>query len=102
MRYQGGQFGISPFVTYADQVGDDDWGSGLSLAYFLTKSPGIGATTYWTNFGGPFFDNLAGEAYFRIPLLKVLAPHAVGGVGYEFETEEWFETIPTLPAPAWP
>jgi len=91
-RFRQGELDISPFATYVDKVGDD-WGAGASVTYFLTPQIGVGATTYWADFGGSFFDNVAGEAYFRLPLFKIVAPYAVGGIGYEFETEEWFETI---------
>lgn len=44
-------------------------------------------------FWGSFIDNIEGEAYFRLPLFDRIAPYAVGGIGYEFETDEWFETL---------
>ncbi len=91
-RFRPGEFEVSPFATYVDKTGDE-WGLGASLTYFVTQRIGVGATTYWTDFGGTFFDNLAGEAYFRLPLFKVVSPYAVGGVGYQFDSEEWFETI---------
>jgi len=91
-RFRRGEFEFSPFATYVDKSGDD-WGLGASLSYFLTDRIGVGATTYWTDFGGTFFDNAAGEAYFRLPLFKVVAPYAVGGIGYQFDSEEWFETL---------
>ncbi len=91
-RFRPGELEISPFATYVDKAGDD-WGLGASLTYFVTKNIGVGASTYWTDFGGTFFDNVAGEAFFRFPLFKRLAPYAVGSVGYQFDSEEWFETL---------
>jgi hypothetical protein len=45
-----------------------------------------------TDFKGRFFDNVEGEGYFRLPLLKIVAPYAVGGVGYQFDHDYTFET----------
>ncbi len=91
-RFKMGEFEVSPFATYVDKTGDN-WGVGASLTYFVTDKIGVGATTYWTDFGGTFIDNLAGEAQFRLPLFKSLAPYAVGSVGYQFDSSEWFETL---------
>ena len=79
-------------MTYVAKTGDN-WGAGASATYFVTDKIGVGASTYWTDFGGTFIDNLAGEAYFRLPLASIIAPYAVGGVGYHFDSEEWFETL---------
>ena len=84
---------LSFFGTYVDQTGDD-WGLGAGVTHFITRHLGVGAVTHWENFDGPFFDNLAGEAYFRLPLGSLpLAPYAVGAVGYTFENDEWFESF---------
>jgi hypothetical protein len=91
-RFKPGEIDVSPFATYVDKTGDD-WGVGASVTYFITDKIGVGACTYWTDFGGTFFDNLAGEAYFRIPLLKRVAPYAVASIGYQFDSKEWFETL---------
>ena len=91
-RFHPGEWEVSPFLTYVDQTGDD-WGAGATVSYFLSKQFGVGATTYWTDFNGTFIDNLAAEGQFRLPLLKMLAPYAVASIGYEFETEEFFETF---------
>jgi hypothetical protein len=91
-RFKPGEWDFSPFATYVDKVGDD-WGVGASLTYFVTDMLGVGAATYWTDFGGTLFDNAAGEAYLRIPFFKSLAPYAVGSVGYQFDSDEWFETL---------
>ncbi len=91
-RFKVGELELSPFATYVDKTGDN-WGVGASVTYFVTDKIGVGASTYWTDFGGTFFDNLAGEAQFRLPLFKRLAPYAVGSVGYQFDSDEWFETL---------
>lgn len=91
-RFRPGEWELSPFATYVDKSGDN-WGVGASLSYFVTKNIGVGATTYWTDFGGTFFDNAAAEAQFRLPLLKVVSPYAVGSVGYQFDSSEWFQTL---------
>lgn len=91
-RFKAGELEISPFATYVDKSGDD-WGLGAAATYFLNDKIGVGASTYWADFGGSFIDNIEGEAYFRLPLFDRIAPYAVGGIGYEFETDEWFETL---------
>ena len=91
-RFRPGEWDVSPFATYVDKSGGD-WGVGAALTYFINRNIGVGATTYWTDFGGTFFDNVEGEAYYRIPLFKRLAPYAVGGVGYQFASEEWFGSL---------
>ena len=91
-RFRIHEWEVSPFVTYVDKTGDE-WGLGASVTYFVTKNVGVGGSTYWTEFEGTFFDNAAGEAYFRLPIFKSLSPYAVGSVGYQFDSSEWFETI---------
>jgi len=91
-RFQPGEWEVSPFATYVDKTGDK-WGVGASLTYYLNTYFGVGASTYWTDFGGTFFDNAAAEGYFRIPVLKSLAPYAVGSIGYQFDSKEWFESL---------
>ena len=91
-RFQPGEWEVSPFATYVDKD-NGKWGAGAALTYFLTSNIGLGASTYWTDFKGTFFDNAAGEAYFRIPIFKAVSPYAVGSIGYQFDTTEWFETI---------
>ncbi len=90
--FRSGEWQVSPFATYVDKSGDK-WGVGASATYYLTRNLGLGASTYWTDFGGTFFDNVAGEVYFRIPVLQSVSPYAVGSVGYQFDSSEWFETI---------
>jgi hypothetical protein len=91
-RFKPGEWDFSPFATYVDKTGDD-WGVGAALTYFINQSIGVGATTYWTDFGGTFFDNVEGEAYYRLPLFKRIAPYGVGGVGYQFDSKEWFGSL---------
>ena len=92
MRFHKGEFDISPFGVYVDKSGGK-WGAGAAATYFILENLGIGAATYWTDTGGTFFDNAEAEGYFRIPLLKIVAPYAVGSVGYQFDRAYWFETI---------
>jgi hypothetical protein len=91
-RFKAGEKDFSPFGVYTDQAGGK-WGAGAALTYFVTDKIGAGLSSYWTELGGTFFDNLEGEGYFRLPLLKVIAPYAVGGVGYQFDRHYGFETI---------
>jgi len=91
-RFQAGEWDVSPFATYVDKKGGD-WGLGASVTYYLTRNIGVGASTYWTDFGGTFFDNLYGEAYFRLPIGRRVSPYAVGSAGYVFENNEWSATL---------
>jgi hypothetical protein len=92
IRFRRGEFDFSPFGVYTDQAGGK-WGAGAAATYFLLENLGVGAATYWTQLGGTVFDNVEFEGYFRIPLLKVVAPYAVGSVGYQFDRDYWFETL---------
>src|SRR5262245_6123648 len=91
-RFRPKEWEISPFATYVNKSGDD-WGVGATAMYFVTKNIGVGGTTYWTDFGGTFFDNMAAEGQFRLPFMKSLAPYAVASVGYQFDSEEAFGTF---------
>ena len=91
-EFRKGEWQLSPFATYVDKSGDK-WGVGTALTYFLTKRLGIGAATYWTDFSGTFFDNVEGEAYFRLAQFDRVAPYAVGSIGYQFDAGYWFETL---------
>lgn len=91
LQFQKGEFNISPFGTYVDQVGGK-WGAGVAGTYFITDKLGVGAATYWTQTGGTFFDNIEFEGYFRLPL-KRIAPYGVASLGYQFDRSYWFETI---------
>src|SRR5215470_15825750 len=82
-RFRAGEWDVSPFATYVDKEGDK-WGVGASLTYYLNQYFGFGASTYWTDFGGTFFDNVAGEGYLRITIFKSLAPYGVESIGYQF------------------
>jgi hypothetical protein len=90
-EFHKGEFNLSPFATYVDQTGGK-WGAGAAATYFITDKIGLGAATYWTETGGTFFDNVAFEGYFRLPL-KRIAPYGVVGLGYQFDRDYWFETI---------
>jgi hypothetical protein len=91
-RFRPGEWDLSPFATYVDK-GGNNWGVGASATYFITTHFGIGACTYWTDFGGTFFDNLSAEGYLRLPLFKRLAPYGTASVGFQFDSSEWFETL---------
>jgi hypothetical protein len=81
------------FGTYLDEA-ENQWGGGLGLDYFVTTWAGIGLSTHLEDFKGTFFDNLATELYLRVPIEKWhLAPYALGAVGYEFGTQEWFQAV---------
>src|SRR5215471_7643134 len=91
-EFKQGELSLSPFGTYVDKAGGK-WGAGAALTYYVLQNVGIGASTYWTELKGTFFDNVEAEGYFRLPLFKSIAPYAVGGVGYQFDRRYWFETI---------
>jgi hypothetical protein len=91
-RFHRGEWDLSPFATYVDKTGGK-WGAGAAVTWFPLENVGIGAATYWTDSKGTFFDNAEVEGYFRLPLLRVVAPYAVASVGYQFEHDYWFETI---------
>ena len=57
------------------------------------ENVGVGGSTYWTDLEGTFIDNFEAEGYFRIPIFKRIAPYAVGGLGYQFDHDYWFETL---------
>ena len=92
-RFQKGEWDISPFATYVNKSGGK-WGVGSALTYFLTKQFGVGAATYWTDFGnGTFFNNLEAEGYFRITQFDRVAPYATASLGYQFDRSYWFQTF---------
>lgn len=91
-RFKKGEFDVSPFATYVDKAGGK-WGAGTAVTYFPLEYLGVGGSTYWTEGGGTLFDNAAAEGYFRLPILKSLAPYAVGSVGYQFDRQYWFNTL---------
>lgn len=92
-RFRPGEWEVSPFATYVDRTGNK-WGAGIEGTKFLNNNFGLGVSTFWTEGGGTFFDNIAGEGYFRIPLFQSVSPYAVGSLGYEFEASRaWFETL---------
>jgi hypothetical protein len=91
-RFRPGEWDVSPYATYVDKTGGK-WGLGAAVTYFVTEQIGVGANSYWTDFGGTLIDNAAGEAYFRIPLMDLVSPYAVGSIGYQFDSHEWFESL---------
>ena len=91
LEFAKGEINVSPFAVYSDQAGDK-WGVGVAGTYFITDKIGVGAATYWTDFGGTFFDNIEFEGYFRWPFKRV-APYAMASLGYQFDREYWFETF---------
>src|SRR4030095_6520505 len=85
-----GEVNFLGYGMYIDQ-GDRDWEGGAELNYFMTRNVGFGITTHWADFKGTFFDNAAGDNYFRFPLGQLsMTPYAVGTGGYLFEEEAWF------------
>src|SRR5687767_4871074 len=88
--FRSGEFNISAFGSWMDKDGNE-FAPGAGVSYFLNQNIGIGAFTHWENYRGKFFDSFSGEAYFRWPLGDMpLAPYGLAGVGYSFETEEYF------------
>jgi hypothetical protein len=74
--------------------GDNHWGGGYSIDYFVSQWFGLGITSHWEEWHGAAYDNLAAEMYIRIPIQSWrLAPYAVGTAGYDFEENEWFEGV---------
>src|SRR3974390_1510305 len=84
---------LSPYAAYIDRLPGPKWGGGAALTYYPIRVLGIGASSYLTNFKGTAIDNVEGEAYLRLPLGCLVAPYAVGGVGYEFDHDYGFETV---------
>jgi hypothetical protein len=79
---------IFAFGSYVDKP-DSDLAPGVGFSYFFSPNIGISASTYWENFDGSFIDNVAAEGIFRWPLRRMpLAPYALAGVGYSFESED--------------
>jgi hypothetical protein len=92
-RFNAGEWDLSPYAVYVDKVGNNDWGLGVAGTYYPTEKIGVGGSTYWTDTTGTVFDNAAGELYFRLPALKIIAPYGIGSIGYEFNRQDWFETL---------
>ena len=91
--YNSKELALSAFGGWVDKH-DSTFAPGAGVSYFLTQNLGVGATTYLENWDGTLFDNIAGEGYFRWPLLGLpLAPYGVASIGYSFETEEGFEAL---------
>jgi hypothetical protein len=92
-RFHAGELDLSGFGVYVDKLPGNKWGGGAALTFYPIKDLGIGASTYMTDTKGTFFNNIEGEGYFRLPLLKIVAPYIVGGVGYQFDHDYVFETV---------
>jgi hypothetical protein len=92
-RFHACELDLSAFGAYVDKLPGSKWGGGAALTFYPIKNIGIGASTYITDNKGTFFDNVEGEGYFRLPLLKIVAPYVVGGVGYQFDHDYVFETV---------
>ena len=91
--FRASEFSLSLFGGWVDKD-DSDFTPGAGLTYYITKHIGVGAATYWENWEGTFFDNVAGEGYFRLPIGDLpIAPYAVVAFGYSFESEETFESF---------
>jgi len=84
---------VSPFGVYVDKLDGSKFGGGAALTFFPIENLGIGASTYVVNATGTAIDNVEGEAYLRVPLFQLVAPYAVGGVGYQFDQDYSFETV---------
>jgi len=91
--FHAGELDLSPYAAYIDRLPGPKWGGGAALTFYPIKVLGIGASSYLTNFKGTAIDNVEGEAYLRLPILDLVAPYAVGGVGYEFDHDYGFETV---------
>jgi|SRR6185436_11512034 predicted porin len=91
--YNSKELALSAFGGWVDKD-DSKFAPGAGVSYFLTEHLGVGAMTHWDNYDGSFIDNLSGEGYFRWPLSRLpLAPYGVAAIGYNFETDESFETL---------
>ena len=91
--FRSGELNLSVFGGWVDKD-DSTLAPGAGVSYYLSRHFGVGAFTHWENFDGKFIDNFSAEGYFRLPLGELpLAPYALAGIGYSFETEETFETI---------
>jgi hypothetical protein len=92
LRFHENEWDLSVFGCYVDKAGGK-WGVGAAATYFILKNLGVGVATYWTDWQGTFIDNVEAEGYFRLPLLKIIAPYAVGSIGYQFDHDYVFETL---------
>lgn len=87
--FQANELSLMTFGNWIDKQ-DERWGGGIGIGYFLTRNLGVAATTHWEDLEGTFFDNLAGEAYLRLPLSRLpIAPYALGSAAYSWEHEIW-------------
>jgi hypothetical protein len=87
-KYMPNEFSLDLFGTYATRDrfgnGEDGWGGGLGVNYFLTRYIGIGADSYIEEWKVPYRVN--GSLILRIPIDKIgLAPYGFVGGGREWK-----------------
>src|SRR4051794_1513578 len=83
-KFMPNEFSLDLFGTYATRDrfgnGEDGWGGGVGINYFLTRYIGIGADSYLEEWKTPYRVN--GSLIFRIPIDSIgMAPYAFGGGG---------------------
>jgi len=89
--FSGKETFLSLFGTYA-QHQDTLYGGGYALNYFASQYIGIGTWSYWDDWDGAVYDNLAADLTLRLPIPSLhVAPYAIGSVGYDFDESEFFE-----------
>jgi hypothetical protein len=86
-KFMPNEFSLDLFGTYATRDrfgnGEDGWGGGAGINYFLTRYIGIGADSYLEEWKTPYRVN--GSLIFRIPIDSIgMAPYAFGGGGREW------------------
>jgi hypothetical protein len=87
-KFMPNEGSIDLFGTYATRDrfgnGEDGWGGGIGLNYFLTRYVGIGADSYIEEWKVPYRVN--GSLLIRLPIDPVgLAPYVFGGGGREWK-----------------
>lgn len=89
--FSGKETFLSLYGTYA-QHQETLYGGGYGIEYFVSQYIGIGTWSYWDDWDGAVYDNLAAELMLRLPIPSLrLAPYAIGTAGYDFDENEWFE-----------
>jgi hypothetical protein len=101
-KFTGQELSVDLFGTYmAAQDGIEnifetnikhgDWGGGVGLNYFLTRSLGLGGDINIGSNAGEFVDQALGSVILRLPIESIgLAPYIFGGGGRGFDPEwEW-------------
>src|SRR4051812_40226587 len=87
-KFMPNEFSLDLFGTYATRDrfgnGEDGWGGGIGVNYFLTRYVGIGADSYIEEWKLPYRVN--GSLIIRLPIDPVgLAPYVFGGGGREWK-----------------